>query len=167
MLKFLDRIQTASMMRMKPFEEYISEKQNRDNRAAGNNTEGKANKASDDINAANSNAAAPVGEASMAAGSHIKDQDPGVINLGFGVEIDTKKMRGPAVDPAIFQAASQAVQGGVPTQNGYLDFLAANANAAAAAPAPKTAAPILSALFPPFIETSCFLIYHGNRLLLL
>ena len=138
MLKFLDRIQTASMMRMKPFEEYISEKQNRDNRAAGNNTERKAtNKASSDINAANSNAT-PVGEAAMAAGSHIKDQDPGVINLGFGVEIDTKKMRGPAVDPAVFQAASQAVQGGVPTQNGYLDFLAANANAAAAAPAPGT-----------------------------
>lgn len=137
MLKFLDRIQTASMMRMKPFEEYISEKQNREDRAAGKSNEGKASNASKDNTAANSNAT-PVGEAAMAAGSHIKDQDPGVINLGFGVEIDTKKMRGPAVDPAIFQAASQAVQGGVPTQNGYLDFLAANANAAAAAPAPGT-----------------------------
>ena len=136
-IKLFDRIQSASIMRMNAYDSYHSEDKVREekSRAAGNNSEPKASekKASDDIDAAK-NDATPVGEAAMAAGSHIKDQDPGVINLGFGVEIDTKKMRGPAIDPVLFQAANQAVNPNVPTQNGYLDFLAS----AAATPAPGT-----------------------------
>lgn len=65
--------------------------------------------------------AQPIGEADMTGGGHIKDNDPSVIDLGFGVQIDTGKMRTPTVTHEAFEAASNS---GIPSSNLYLDYLA-------------------------------------------
>lgn len=58
-------------------------------------------------------------EAAMSSGNRVEDaHQPGVINLGFGVTMDTNKMRTPTVDPAVF--AQMNANGANPQQNAYL-----------------------------------------------
>ena len=57
-------------------------------------------------------------EAAMSSGNRVEDaHQPGVINLGFGVVMDTNKMRTPTVDPAVF--AQMNANGANPQQNPY------------------------------------------------
>ena len=131
-LKIFDRIQTSRIFRMNAYEKSIK----RDIRAAGNDTEIKTSNDVCDNKAVtkpegkentvlnkpvgNANDAKPVGEADMGSNTHIKDSNPGVIDLGFGVTIDQKKMCGPTIDPATFQAA---INNPGPTSNPYIDYV--------------------------------------------
>ncbi len=138
--KLFDRIQTAKIMRMNAYDKAAKSEKNR---AAGDNTETKASskdacdnkaatkpegKANDTSSKPEGeiNNAKPVGEADMSMGPHIKDKEPGVIDFGCGVKIDTHKMNGPSVDPTVFQAATQ---NGL-SNNAYLDYLSNPVNTA-------------------------------------
>lgn len=154
--KLFDRIQTAKIMRVNAYDKAAKSEKNRaagdnketktsskdacDNKAA-TKPEGKANDTSNKPEGETSNAK-PVGEADMGMGTHIKDKDPGVIDFGFGVKIDTHKMSNPSVNPTVFQAASNDPNT-APNHNAYLDYLSNNA------PTPNVNPNVTNTVTPP------------------
>lgn len=168
MLTIFDRIQNTAILASMMFENIFDKDDSRDeNRAAGDNFNNDGDNTNEDINAANKTTESEkkdeeksedtassevkvdaATEAAMSSGNRVEDaHQPGVINLGFGVVMDTNKMRTPTVDPAVF--AQMNANGANPQQNPYFAHMQQAAQPMSANPVFMNGMPQQQTFVPP------------------